>query len=102
MAVQQLVFQPFSHTSHDSDNHSAPPLFLKSELLDSAPYPLLGIVPDRAGVCKNEISLIDVFSKAIANLLEDGKNDLAVVDVHLTTIGLYIDFLFGRIDNRPD
>ena len=90
MPVQKLVLQSFGHAADDADDHVLPFLFLEPELVYASPYPLFCIVPDGAGVCKNDVGLVYVLGQDIAFLLEDGENDLAVIDIHLTSVGLDI------------
>ena len=88
--------------SRTADDHVVSLSLLKSELVDSSPDPLLGVVSDRAGVGENHGCLLDVLSEGISRILKDRENDLAVIDVHLTSVGLYIYLRPRRVDNRFD
>ena len=65
------------------------------EHLYAAPYALLRVVTDGAGVGHNEVCLINAFCALIAGLSQDCEYDFGVIDVHLTPVCLYV-YLFHR------
>ena len=93
LRVQQLVFQAFRHAADDAHNSSGALLPLQVELLDPAPDPLLGIVPHRAGIGHDEVRFLHVLCPLIPLLRQDGKDDLGVIDIHLTPVCFDIGFL---------
>ena len=60
------------------------------ELIDSSPYPLLGIISDGTCVGQYDVGLLYVFSQNVTGILENGKYHLTVVHVHLTSVSLYV------------
>jgi len=64
-------------------------LLLLQESVQTAPNPLLGIFPDRAGIDQNEVRLLQAAARDIALLSQNGKDYLAVVHIHLTAVCLY-------------
>ena len=90
-ALEKLVLEPFCHTAYYSYYHSIPFSLLELELVYPSPYPLLCVVADGTCVGKYDLGLLYVFSQCVSCILEDGKNHLAVVDIHLAAIGLYVN-----------
>ncbi len=93
LCIQQLVFQAFRHASNDAHHGSGTLLPLQVELLDPAPDPLFGIVPHRAGIGHDEVRFLHVLRPLISLLRQDGKDDLGVIDIHLTPVCFDIGFL---------
>ena len=101
-SLKKLVLEPLRHTSYDADHDAVPLALLQLELVDPAPYPLLGIVAYRTCVCKDHRCLLDVVGERISCILEDGKDDFAVVHVHLTSVCLYVDLRSRRVCYRSN
>ena len=102
MTLEQLVLEPFRHAAHYADDNSLALSLLQAELVNPAPYPLLGIVPYRAGIGKYDICLINVLSKGIPLILKDGQYDLTVIDIHLASVCLYINLWPFLVYYWPD
>ena len=54
-----------------------------------AQYPLLGVLPDGAGVDDNDVGLLLVLGEAVAHLLEIAADALGVGLILLTAVGIH-------------
>ena len=89
---EQLFLQPLGHAAEDADDQRgfvAPQPFHVGQ---PAPDALLCIVADRAGVYQDHVGLLLVFGVDVALLLHYRNHDFRIADVHLTTVGLDVEF----------
>ena len=93
--VEQFLLHPLGHAAQHADHHAAAPLLLLTEHVEAAQHALLGIVAHRTGIDQDQVGLVERPARPVAGFLQDRKNDLAVVHVHLAAVGLDIHIHLG-------
>ena len=92
--LQKGSLEPFGHASEHADD-DAPLLFLLAENIQAAKDALFGIVPYRTGIDQDQVCIADAVAQRPSVILQDGQDDLAVVDIHLASVG-FDEYLRAR------
>ena len=100
LATHDLAALSLSHTAGNSDGHlsARPGLgFLHPAQNAQLGIDLFGgLFADMAGVEHHQISILWTVGHAIAERAQDVGHALAVIDVHLTAVGLDVEALLHR------
>ena len=96
LLFEQLVPQALGHAAEDAHLELGVVALAAFEVLQPVADPLLGIVPDRAGVEQNQIGLAFVLRRSVAGLGEDARDDFTVAEVHLATVALEVQLAFAH------
>ncbi|MDQ6870641.1 MAG: hypothetical protein M3037_01350, partial [Gemmatimonadota bacterium] len=96
--IEQMGAKPLSHAAGDADNRS---LFHSTfHLAYTADNTLLSMFPYRTGIDQNDVSTIGLRNRIVARLDQLPEHELSVADIHLTTVGLYVDRWAGRLEHE--
>lgn len=100
-AIEQVLPEMLGHATGDpEDEIGAHPLEL-TELTDARGDPLLGPLPNGAGVEEDERGFVDVLGERESRLGEEVGHERGVRDVHLATVGLDVCTLHPHTSSRP-
>jgi hypothetical protein len=101
--VDQVLLQVLRHAAEDPDGQlAAARRALAFELLQAPVDLLVGFLADGARVDQHDVGAVETIDQAVPALDEDRLHQLAVVDVHLTAVGLDVDVeIHGPCGVRP-
>jgi len=78
------------HASADRDLHTGSGHLRRGEVTEVAVQPVVGVLPDRAGVEHHDVGLRVLSAAAVAGGLQDAGDPLGVMHVHLAAVGLHV------------
>ena len=87
--LQQPRAQPLRHAAHHAEHAAG--AFVPLQLAHPADHPLLGVVPDRAGVHQHDVRLGGMLGAHVALAPQHAEHQLGVGDVHLAAVGLDVE-----------
>ena len=86
----QAALQTLGHAAQHAHAQARTAALQGPQLAHTVAHTLLGVVADGAGIDQDEVGLASLGGHAIARLLQDGSYHLAVGEVHLASVSLYI------------
>ena len=78
------------HAAADTDHQARVLLLELFQRADIAENALLGVLTHGAGVEQDEVGVFDIVAQAVADILQNALDLLAVVDVLLAAVAAYI------------
>ena len=96
LLLEQLVPQALGHAAEDAHLELGVVALAAFEVLQTMTNPLLGVVPDGAGIEQDQIGLALILGGGVAGFGEDARNDLAIAEVHLATVALEVQLALAH------
>ena len=87
----QPALQVLRHAPRHPQNHARAAELVVAQLAQPAVYPLLGVLPDRAGVHENHVGVGRTLHALVPRFVQPAEHDLGVGHVHLAAVGLDVD-----------